>query len=186
MTTIQETAVPVRPINNHHPLRDQAIQKFQQLGLSEIEAQDLEIGIFNHTMDYCQAHQIPCNWLSAGYMQAYLCKVRQLYANLNPNAYLKNAKLLTRMKTEYEIMPHELPSYDRERLFPEMWQDIIEKAHLKQKEAYEHKQVPMSDRYTCGKCKKKRITYYELQTRSADEPSTHFFSCLDCGFRWKN
>lgn len=180
------TQSPLIPIANRHPFREQTIQKFQLLGLSEIEAKDLEIGIFNDTMDYCSNHRIPCNWLSTGYSQAYLCKVRQLYANLNPETYIGNTKLLYRLKHEQEMLPHELALYERERLFPEMWQNIIEKAHLKQKEAYEHKMVPMSDRYTCGKCKKKRITYYELQTRSADEPSTHFFSCLDCGFRWKN
>ena len=32
----------------------------------------------------------------------------------------------------------------------------------------------------------KRTWYYELQTRSSDEPMTVFITCLDCGFRWKN
>lgn len=179
-------ASPDAPNFNRHELRDKTVAQFQQLGLEEIEAKDLEIGIFNETYDYCQRHKIPCNWLSIGYIQAYLCKVRQLYANLNPNTYIQNKKLWVRLKEEREMLPHEISQYERERLFPERWQNIIETLHLRQKEAYEHKMVPMSDRYTCGKCKKKRITYYELQTRSADEPSTHFFSCLDCGFRWKN
>lgn len=30
-----------------------------------------------------------------------------------------------------------------------------------------------------------RTWYYELQTRSADEPMTCFITCLDCGFKWK-
>lgn len=31
----------------------------------------------------------------------------------------------------------------------------------------------------------KRTWYYELQTRSSDEPMTQFVTCLDCGFKWK-
>jgi len=39
--------------------------------------------------------------------------------------------------------------------------------------------------FKCGKCGKRRTTYTQLQTRSADEPMTTFVLCLDCGNRWK-
>jgi len=39
--------------------------------------------------------------------------------------------------------------------------------------------------FTCGKCKSKRTTYFQMQTRSADEPMTTFVTCLDCNKRWK-
>lgn len=37
----------------------------------------------------------------------------------------------------------------------------------------------------CGKCKKRNVDYTERQTRSADEPTTKFAHCNDCGNRWK-
>lgn len=37
----------------------------------------------------------------------------------------------------------------------------------------------------CGKCKGKKTTYYQMQTRSADEPMTTFVTCHDCGNKWK-
>lgn len=37
----------------------------------------------------------------------------------------------------------------------------------------------------CPKCKSANTDYYMLQTRSADEPMTAFFTCLDCDKRWK-
>ncbi|KAM3866253.1 transcription elongation factor A protein 1 [Diretmus argenteus] len=43
-----------------------------------------------------------------------------------------------------------------------------------------------TDLFTCGKCKGKRCTYTQVQTRSADEPMTTFVFCNDCGNRWKN
>ena len=42
-----------------------------------------------------------------------------------------------------------------------------------------------TDTFTCRKCKKKKCSYYQMQTRSADEPMTTFVSCLSCGNRWK-
>ena len=172
------------PPIQQHPFREFSVQKFETVGLTGIEAKDLEIGIFNETIDYCEQSHIPCNWLSSGFQQAYLCKVRQLYANLHPDQYVHNTRLLERLQDK-EMLPHEVAGYPREQLFPERWREIIDKALVKQKNAYEPNLVAMTDLYTCGKCKKKKITYYELQTRSADEPSTHFFTCHNCGHRWK-
>ena len=39
--------------------------------------------------------------------------------------------------------------------------------------------------FTCNKCKSKKTTYYQMQTRSADEPMTTFVTCLNCSKRWK-
>jgi len=39
--------------------------------------------------------------------------------------------------------------------------------------------------FTCGKCKSKKTTYYQMQTRSADEPMTTFVTCMNCNKRWK-
>ena len=37
----------------------------------------------------------------------------------------------------------------------------------------------------CPKCKYKEAETWQEQTRSADEPSTHFFRCLKCKFTWR-
>jgi transcription elongation factor S-II len=39
----------------------------------------------------------------------------------------------------------------------------------------------------CPKCKNKKCTYYQMQTRSADEPMTTFLTCLNpmCGYKFK-
>ena len=34
--------------------------------------------------------------------------------------------------------------------------------------------------YPCGKCKSTKVSNYEKQTRSGDEPMTQFFECADC------
>ncbi|XP_078598783.1 transcription elongation factor A protein 1-like [Branchiostoma floridae x Branchiostoma japonicum] len=42
-----------------------------------------------------------------------------------------------------------------------------------------------TDLLKCGKCKKRNVTYNQVQTRSADEPMTTFCYCNECGNRWK-
>lgn len=42
-----------------------------------------------------------------------------------------------------------------------------------------------TDMFTCGKCRQKKCTYTQLQTRSSDEPMTTFVYCMHCGNRWK-
>ena len=39
--------------------------------------------------------------------------------------------------------------------------------------------------FKCGKCKSRKTTYYQMQTRSADEPMTTFVTCKNCGNHWK-
>jgi len=35
--------------------------------------------------------------------------------------------------------------------------------------------------YACKKCKRRKVTMHLQQTRSADEPMTEFYTCIDCG-----
>ena len=37
----------------------------------------------------------------------------------------------------------------------------------------------------CPRCGHNEAFYYEMQTRSADEPSTRFFTCTKCGYKWR-
>ncbi|KAK1431918.1 hypothetical protein QVD17_08715 [Tagetes erecta] len=42
-----------------------------------------------------------------------------------------------------------------------------------------------TDQFKCGRCGKRKCTYYQLQTRSADEPMTTFVTCVNCDNHWK-
>lgn len=42
-----------------------------------------------------------------------------------------------------------------------------------------------SDLVVCRSCKTKKVTYYQKQVRSSDEPMTVFYECQECGKKWK-
>ena len=42
-----------------------------------------------------------------------------------------------------------------------------------------------TDLFKCRKCKSNDCSYFQLQTRSADEPMTTYVWCYGCGNRWK-
>jgi len=58
-------------------------------------------------------------------------------------------------------------------------------AAIDQDWAMKNGQIRISGLFTCGKCKGTQTTYFQMQTRSSDEPMTTFASCLQCGNRWK-
>ncbi|CAM8955416.1 unnamed protein product [Rhodiola kirilowii] len=42
-----------------------------------------------------------------------------------------------------------------------------------------------TDQFKCAKCGQRTTTYYQMQTRSADEPMTTFVTCVNCNNHWK-
>ena len=167
-------------------IRKQTTALFASIGfLTELQAKDLEIGIFNGTIGYARDKGVPLTWKSDAFREIYLAKARAIYANLKKDGYVGNARLSERL-LDGEFAPHELAQMRAEHLYPERWADIVQKEILKSQAAYEVNVVAMSDRIWCGKCKKNKVTYYEQQTRSADEACTIFYQCLNCGHRWKN
>ena len=56
---------------------------------------------------------------------------------------------------------------------------------MKDEDRYAPKLEASTDNFTCRKCKSNKCSYYQLQTRSADEPMTTFVTCINCGNRWK-
>jgi len=155
------------------------------LFISELEATDLEIGIFNCTIDYANTNKIQLSWKCTLFLDTYINISRSIYSNLKSNSYIGNQDLYKRMVDNKEFVPHMLPYMQCHNVFPERWNDIINKNNLRLKEAYEFNIVAMSDMITCMRCKSKKVSYYELQTRSGDEASTLFMECLICGKKWK-
>ena len=87
-----------------------------------------------------------------------------------------------------EIKSAKIADYSPEMLEPNGF-FVKTKIELKQRELkMEEAKVKDEDyngMFKCGRCKSKKTTYYQMQTRSADEPMTTYVTCLGCGAKWK-
>jgi len=145
---------------------------------------DLERNLFNYTIKICIEKNIVPSWNSI-FIQIYINKARSLYTNLEPNSYIKNKRLIERLKKN-EFTPEKLVNMSYQELFPENWKELIDEKYRRDKVLFETKKEAMTDQFQCKRCKGRETCYYEVQTRSADEPMTIFITCLNCGNRWKN
>lgn len=163
--------------------RQFVVDKIKALGLSDLVARDIDVGIFNWSLDYASDNKMIKSWLNPRFIAVYREKARSIVDNLDPESYIKNTHLLDRVKDK-EFLPHMLPSMSKDRVHPEMWRNIIDTQVRKDLHIYDEKVEAMSNEYLCLRCKGRKIVYREIQLRSADEPMSIFFSCISCGNRW--
>ena len=180
-----DSSIDDKETNKHKVRIDFTELLIKKAKIPELLARDLEIGVFNATIDYANNYGIQLSWKSQILIETYINISRSIYSNIKKDSYIGNKNLHKRMIKNKEFTPHMLPYMQCHNIFPERWKDIIEKNQRRFKAAYEIKLVAMSDMITCTRCKGKKVSYYELQTRSGDEASTLFMNCLICGKKWK-
>lgn len=181
----------------NHPTRKRVYEKFNNLitnnnlykiGIDEIIKMsiNLERGIFNYTISIYPNKKINESW-NDYFNNLYINRAVKIYNNLNPDSSLKNTTLLNRLLSK-EINEFEISSFNSEQLFPERWKHLTDK-YLTNISDDLPEQIKLEDRpdglFKCGKCKSYKTEYNEKQTRSADEPTTKFCYCHNCGNRWK-
>ena len=158
------------------------IQK--NVNLSEKECIDLERGIYNASIQESKKRGIRCHWENSEFVEIYKGTARRCVVNLNPGQYVGNSRLLERLK-EGEFPPHQIPFMTARELYPEHWQQLADEQLKRETTMLDGNSEEGSDMFKCKKCGKSRTRYWEMQTRSADEPMTIFIRCLNCGKEWR-
>jgi len=139
---------------------------------------NLEKGIYNFTIDDANKKNIIKKWSNKYFVTIYLQKLRMILINLNYSDLYN--KIVNK-----EIKAHELAFMSHQEMRPDLWNELIELKRIKDENKFSPKIEASTDDFTCSKCKSKKCTFYQLQTRSADEPMTTFVTCINCGNRWK-
>jgi transcription elongation factor S-II len=142
-------------------------------------ATNLEKGVFNYAIKEARRRKIVKKWENQSFQQLYVDHLRSIFCNLDTSP-----NIITQLKQK-ELTPETLAFMTHQEFDPAHWKILIDRK-IKRDESKFVKNIHAStDMFTCKKCKSKKCTYYELQTRSADEPATIFITCLDCGKNWK-
>ena len=165
-------------ISNPENFRKNVKEKLTEIIGNNKDADNLERGIYNNTINQATLKYIVKKWDNIYFVQLYIDKLRTIHYNLlNPNVLC--------LILEKKIKPHELAMITHQEILPEKWQGLIDDLKIKNQNKYLPKIEASTDNFTCYKCKSKECSYYQLQTRSADEPMTTFVTCINCGTRWK-
>ena len=150
----------------------------------EDDIMDLERGIYNATLEDAKKHMVPLTWDHDTFKWMYSMVAKRTLTNFHPNSYIGNKSLIERWK-EGEFTLESIGRWTPYELNPANWKDLKDQQFRRDKRILEGNLAMATDRFRCSQCKKKMCSYYELQTRSADEPMTIFISCLNCGKHWK-
>lgn len=165
------------------PFRNRCVL-FLEKEIDHPYSRNIEKSIFNATIQKCRQQHISLHWESSIFKNLYLSKIRSIYSNLKSDSYIHNSQFKERIlsnKIDHTNIAH-LTAYD---IYPENWKELFDTKAARDKRKNEFKPEAMTDAFKCRKCGSRSCSYYEVQTRSADEPMTQFVNCLDCGNRWK-
>ena len=167
-------------------IREKVVANFTEVFGDSKNAEDFELFMLNLLVDQATKDGVDVDWANRTFWNMYRSRAIALYENLlGQESYVKNdQKLLERfkageldLKTIAEMTPMDM--------CPARWKDSVERIIEEEKRLYSKNQNA-SIFMGCSGCKSKtKCDYYQLQTRSADEPMTTFVTCLECDRRWK-
>jgi transcription elongation factor S-II len=160
--------------------RDNISKYFGSLFKNEEIGKNVEMGIYNYTIQEASFRQIIKKWKNPQFCEIYNGRLRSMITNIQANPEFHD-KIST-----HEIPPQTLAFMTHQEMSPEIWKTRIDLKIKRDTSRFTNNIEASTDMFKCRKCKSKKCTYYEMQTRSADEPATIFITCLDCGKNWKN
>lgn len=153
--------------------------EFKSIDLNKIYT-NLEIGIYNYSIQKAkQKKGIIVKWTTPAFVQIYTDHLRTILYNLDKYDEIKK-KLING-----EILSKDFVFMNHQEWDPLKWKPLIEEKIKRDNMKYNKKIQASTDMFTCKKCHNNKCTYYEMQTRSADESATIFVNCLTCGKNWR-
>ena len=144
---------------------------------NEKNSANLEKGIFNYALKEADQNKVVKKWDNKRFVQIYVDRLRSIYTNLS-------SEVVAQINDE-TIKPHMVAFMTHQELCPKKWAELIDIKTKRDKNKFESTLAASTDSFTCRKCKSKECTYYQMQTRSADESMTIYVSCLACGNNFK-
>ena len=170
--------------NSSDEYRIKIVIKFDKILNNLKLSKNIEKGIYNYVINIAKVKNIPRLWNNNVFYNLYMNKCLSIYVNINKDSYIKNNYLLGKILNN-EIEPEKVSKLSVYDIFPDNWKELMDKKSKMDELKYKLKPEAMTDQFKCRKCYSRSCSYYEVQTRSADEPMTQFITCLDCKNRWK-
>ena len=152
--------------------------------LTAAQVLQLERAIYNSTLSEARRRHLVRSWDYPLFAHLYKMTARHISSNFDVNSYVKNIDFFEKFQ-EGELALASIPGLTAYEIFPSRWKDQFEQQQIREKSQLEGNRAMATDQFLCTRCWKRECTYYEMQTRSADEPMTIFITCLNCGKHWR-
>lgn len=164
-------------------MRNIGFEKINSIVRNKKTSKEIENSIYDSCVKDAMFRGIETNENNKLFKLLYVNKLTSIYVNLNAKSYLKNKNFLKNIKNG-EIEGGRVGFMEPDEIFPEQWKKYKDKQDAYRDFVYRKTASSITEDYKCGRCKQRKCTSYDLQTRSADEPMTTFVTCLNCGNRW--
>jgi len=168
-------------VKNPQLFRDNIRNKIDQFINNKHKSINIEKSIYNYTVKECISRKIVRKWNNKYFVIIYCDKLKTIINNLSskaPNKLLDDIKKNVIKSKNVGFLTH----YE---ILPELWKPLLEAKMERDKNKYEVDKRLATSEFKCRKCNQRECSFYQLQTRSADEPMTTFVSCMNCGNKWK-
>ncbi len=148
--------------------------------LAELEQAILTIAFKESTQ-----RQVFKHFENSLFQSLYQMVVRRIVSNLDPKSYVQNASTLLQKLIKKDITMSTFTTLNVMDYSPTLYANLREQQQLREQRQLEGNRAMVTDMFKCGRCHKRECTFYEMQTRSADEPMTKFINCINCGNHWR-
>ena len=142
----------------------------------------IEKSIFNLTIKEARQKRVERSWDNQQFKWLYKKNYSKIMGNID---YNQNSQFVLN-KIKYALWePEAVVSMKPEILYPDLWEALLLKSSKKLAALGKENNQQGSTFFKCSKCRQNNCVYFQMQTRSADEPMTTFITCLNCSNRWK-
>ena len=152
---------------------------------NDIISKNIEKSIYNYCIKESDKRKIPKKWDNVYFVQIYKDKFKSIYINLTCSDSKSNKNSFYNKIISKIIKSKDVAFTTHQEMKPDRWKVMLDLKNEKESNIYAPRLTANTDNFTCRKCYSNECSYYQLQTRSADEPMTTFVTCISCGNRWK-
>jgi len=167
--------------------RIHTMQQITRLLGSEFSKEDqvlLEQSIFQSALLDADIKYVVKHFENNLFQICYMNAVRRILSNLDQTNYVGNSQLLEKLRRG-DLQINHLAIMNSVDYAPGLYTGMRDRMLLREQQQLDGNKAMATDMFKCGRCHKREATFYELQTRSADEPMTKFITCVNCGNHWK-
>ena len=167
----------------------QKFRKNVEMNINKVVKNDklsrkIERSIYNFAIKEAKKKKVIRKWENQNFCLIYTDRFKTMYFNIKKDTYVNNKHFLKKIKIK-KMNNEEISKLTHRDMQPKLWKKLIDEKIKRDENLVKEDISASTDEFKCFKCFQRKCTYYQLQTRSADEPMTTFVTCLMCGNRWR-